>query len=97
MSIYNRVRDLLGYGEVEVAARQARLEAQKLEDERLQEELYMKFIAYEITNNDTSFMKLFNWLRYHPSMRHAYIEPLIVSILLALIRLAPVLELFGKH
>jgi hypothetical protein len=86
--IYGSTRDFLGYGEAHVAARKAAIEADKLEDERLKKELYQRYMLYEITNNDTGIIKLLNRLRYHPNMRHAYLEPTIISILLFLMELA---------
>ena len=79
--------DFLGYGEAHIAARKAAIEADKLEDARLKQELYERYLLYEITSNDTGIMKLLNRLRYHPNMRHAYLEPIMISILLFLMEL----------
>lgn len=95
MSIYCWIRDFLGYGEAEVAARKARLEAEKLEDERLEHALYMRAVVYDATTNDSGIIRWINKVRYHPKMREAYIRALITSILLVLIKLAHLIEVFS--
>lgn len=92
MDIFDWIHDALGYGEAETAARKARIEAQRLEDERQEQELLKRAMLYNLYNNDPPILKLINNIRFHPKMRHAYIKPLIGSILVALLELLHIID-----
>jgi len=96
MSILNKVLEFLGYSEAEKAARKAREEAQRLEDERREYELIMRAVMYEAYNNDSKIQRLINKIRYYPKMRRAYLEPLFFAALIFLYEIAKFIDALTK-